>query len=142
MESPEAEDFHFKVENDMQLKHGLFSSEEYNHSRSHEDKEDILSNGNQTFRTFKDDQFWFNPGLLKVNWTKVITINSNKSMTTEQMESLISRSGNICFGLTQMLSQLGRSAIDRALASHHEGRGSNLVGANKCPCTSSLNYMP
>ena len=30
------------------------------------------------------------------------------------------------------LGQLGRSAIDRALASHHEGRGSNLVGANKC----------
>ena len=36
----------------------------------------------------------------------------------------------------------GLSAIDRALASHHESRGSNLVGANKCPCTSLLNYMP
>ena len=36
----------------------------------------------------------------------------------------------------------GRNTIDRALASHHEGRGSNLGGANKCPCTSSLNYMP
>ena len=94
MESPEAEDIHFKVENDMQLKHGLFSSEEHDHhlhSRSHEEEE-ISSNGNMTF---KDDQFWFNPGLLKVNWTKVIIINCNKSMTTEQMESLISRSG-IC----------------------------------------------
>ena len=28
--------------------------------------------------------------------------------------------------------QLGRSAIDRALVSHHESRGSNLVSANKC----------
>ena len=33
---------------------------------------------------------------------------------------------------TQMTCQLGRSAIDRALASHHEGQGSNFVGANKC----------
>ena len=32
--------------------------------------------------------------------------------------------------------------MNKALASHQEGLGSNPVGANKCPCTSSLNYMP
>ena len=38
----------------------------------------------------------------------------------------------ICPSICRIPGQLGRSAIDRALASHHEDRDSNLVGANKC----------
>ena len=67
--------------------------------------------------------------------SKTITNNKRKEyhwITNKQSPGCLIMCKSKPLMSAPILRQLGRSAIDRALASHHESRGSNLVGANKC----------